>query len=423
MRILFVGYSHTSIAAGGAQQVAAEMMRVALKRGHDATMIVGLEARDARLLPDDGALSRAPFDPRVSLFAPRFYDPELISCGDARATATLREHIRRLRPDVVHFHHYHRVGAEALVSARLAAPAAKLSLTFHEMVAICPANGQMTKVPSGRICSAASPEACAECAPSRSPGYYAMRAERLRAAFRYCDHLVFPSRSLAATYQAWGVPTASCAVIPNGLALARERRPPSPDLNRFAFFGQMIDNKGLDVALSALLHIAETGRVPPSGLEFQVHGANRQFASAGYLERLEDLAGEVQARSGQRIRIVDRGEYRHADVGRRMAEVDWVVVPSVWNEVFGLVVSEAWTYGRPVIASAVGGLAERISPGRNGLTFPPGDAIALANHILAVTGDAATWRRLSDGIEPPPDAEQMFDAYERLWRHPGAALR
>jgi glycosyltransferase involved in cell wall biosynthesis len=62
----------------------------------------------------------------------------------------------------------------------------------------------------------------------------------------------------------------------------------------------------------------------------------------------------------------------------RMARVDWVVVPSLWWEIFCLVLSEAWACGRPVIASDVGGLAERVTDGGDGLLFPLGDARALA---------------------------------------------
>jgi glycosyltransferase involved in cell wall biosynthesis len=61
-----------------------------------------------------------------------------------------------------------------------------------------------------------------------------------------------------------------------------------------------------------------------------------------------------------------------------MSLVDWVVVPSTWWEIFGLVVSEAWMFGRPVIASDIGGLAERVEHEKNGLLFAPGSAVDLA---------------------------------------------
>ena len=99
-----------------------------------------------------------------------------------------------------------------------------------------------------------------------------------------------------------------------------------------------------------------------------------------------------------------------------MAGVDWVVAPSTWWEVFGLVVSEAWALGRPVIVSAIAGLAERVRADVDGLTFPPGDAEALADVLARACGDAGLWSRLAGGIRPPTDGDAMFDAHEKLYR-------
>ncbi len=65
-----------------------------------------------------------------------------------------------------------------------------------------------------------------------------------------------------------------------------------------------------------------------------------------------------------------------------------VVVPSEWYEPFGLVILEAWSAGRPVIASEIGGPAEIVSHERNGLLFPAGDAEALATAMQRLWQDA-----------------------------------
>jgi circadian clock protein KaiC len=48
-----------------------------------------------------------------------------------------------------------------------------------------------------------------------------------------------------------------------------------------------------------------------------------------------------------------------------MGEIDWVVVPSIWWETGPLTVLEAFQYGRPVICSDIGGMAEKVSHGVN----------------------------------------------------------
>ena len=92
-----------------------------------------------------------------------------------------------------------------------------------------------------------------------------------------------------------------------------------------------------------------------------------------------------------------------------MAAVDWVIVPSIWWEVFGLVVSEAWMFGRPIIVSDIAGLGERVKNGVNGYTFPPRNAVALAEIIKSLAGNAAEWQRANAAIRPDWSHLGMFD--------------
>ena len=64
------------------------------------------------------------------------------------------------------------------------------------------------------------------------------------------------------------------------------------------------------------------------------------------------------------------------------------MVPS-FGEGFGMVALEAMGRGRPVIASAVGGLPEIVEDGRTGLLIPAGDAEALARAIRELADDPA----------------------------------
>ena len=131
---------------------------------------------------------------RQYFYFPHYYDFLHLSVGDWRSIQFLRELLERLKPDVVHFHHYHRVGVESIRAARLAAPDALISFTFHEMMAICMADGQMVKKGSRDLCHAASPVACNKCFPELRPEFvHAARgaaeggAERMR-------YLRFPVR-------------------------------------------------------------------------------------------------------------------------------------------------------------------------------------------------------------------------------------
>ncbi|MFI7589620.1 glycosyltransferase family 4 protein [Spongisporangium articulatum] len=73
------------------------------------------------------------------------------------------------------------------------------------------------------------------------------------------------------------------------------------------------------------------------------------------------------------------------DVVPHLEAADVAVVPSDEPEPFGLVAIEAFARGRPVIGSAAGGLADIITPGRDGWSFPPRDVDALAAVLAGLT--------------------------------------
>jgi len=73
-----------------------------------------------------------------------------------------------------------------------------------------------------------------------------------------------------------------------------------------------------------------------------------------------------------------------------------LVVPSVWGEPFGIVVVEALAAGRPVVASAIGGIPEIVHDRREGLLVAPGDAAALTAALHTIVDDGALREALAD---------------------------
>ena len=90
-----------------------------------------------------------------------------------------------------------------------------------------------------------------------------------------------------------------------------------------------------------------------------------------------NMEAELKARAAE-LGLADRVRFR----GFQSKPQDWmrvaacVVVPSFWQEPYGLVAAEAVALGRPVVAFAIGGLPEACQ-GRATLV-PPGDVAALA---------------------------------------------
>ncbi len=107
--------------------------------------------------------------------------------------------------------------------------------------------------------------------------------------------------------------------------------------------------------------------------------------------------------------------YDHADI---------MLVPSLWKEPFGLVTVEAMARGLAVIASRVGGSAEIITDGENGLLVNPGDPHALATAIQDLARDASKRKRLAHSAQAA--ARERFTIAEdarRIGEHLRRAIR
>lgn len=78
----------------------------------------------------------------------------------------------------------------------------------------------------------------------------------------------------------------------------------------------------------------------------------------------------------------------HSDVPQIYAQADICVIPSVWDEPFGLVALEAMAAGVPVCASRCGGLATIVEHGKTGFLFQPGNAVELALYLNRLLDDA-----------------------------------
>lgn len=105
------------------------------------------------------------------------------------------------------------------------------------------------------------------------------------------------------------------------------------------------------------------------------------------LDRLPDITLDAIGSGPEQNAVVAHPRVRHAGwidregVLDRMQGASYLIVPSLWDEMFGLVVIEAFACGLPVIASRAGALAELVRHGHTGLLFERGSAADLAEAI------------------------------------------
>lgn len=411
MRVLIVSHGHPAFSIGGA-----EVASHALFRGLQASQ--GIEAfylaRAASPLRRHEAtplmsLRQGPNEVFAHLDA---YDHQWISSRALdELDGPIADWLRELAPDVVHLHHLIGFGTEFLALVRRVLPAAAIVVTFHEYLSICLNHGQMVKTDRNRLCTRASPIDCAACFPNWTVDAVWRRERFLKDHFQLADRFISPSRFLMDRYVAWGLPASRFSVIENGLAETAPAPPrPLPKGGRrarFGFFGQVTEFKGLHVLLDAITRIPDA--IWGDDASLAVFGGNLESQPEAFRTSFEAL----MARAGRRARFY--GAYRSEELPRLMGQIDWVVMPSIWWENSPVVIQEAFHHRRPVICSDIGGMAEKVRDGIDGMHFRVGSAEDLADRLVMAMTERTLWRRLSVGCPEPLPASASASAHAALY--------
>jgi glycosyltransferase involved in cell wall biosynthesis len=146
------------------------------------------------------------------------------------------------------------------------------------------------------------------------------------------------------------------------------------------FAGRLVSDKGVNCALAALRLLKQRGITP----NFTIIGVGPEQA------RLREIVSE----SGLSDQVCFAGMKREKELARELGRHKIMLIPSLWEEPFGIVALEGIACGCVVVGSDRGGLPEAIGP--CGMTFPNGDASTLADslaELLANDAMLATYSR------------------------------
>ncbi|MEO8336246.1 MAG: glycosyltransferase family 4 protein [bacterium] len=202
----------------------------------------------------------------------------------------------------------------------------------------------------------------------------------------------FTARELVAI-----APSAKPAIIPFGAAHSpstplHERLPFAETPAHFLFVGRLVARKGVDVLLSAFAKVVE--------------GADAHLTIVGEgdeRDRLEEITSSLELRDKVTFTGYIPDDVLHALIGR----CDALVLPAVLGtEGLGVVLIEALTHGKPVIASDSGGIADVVEHERTGLLVPAGDVAALAAAMRRLIDEPNLARAL--GAAGRAHAETIF---------------
>lgn len=181
--------------------------------------------------------------------------------------------------------------------------------------------------------------------------------------------------------------------------------PRMPKRRRVVYVGRLDEAKGVPLLLAAWdRYRADAG---DDALRLGVVGSG-------------PLAGQVAEWAAGRPSVDVAGLVDRRRCLELVAEARAAVIPSQWEETFGLVAVEAMAVGTPPVVSAHGSFPELVTPGHDGVSFRPGDAADLAAVLHDVDANPGRYaeygRRAEDTYRRRFDPETNVEELLRIYR-------
>lgn len=167
---------------------------------------------------------------------------------------------------------------------------------------------------------------------------------------------------------------------------------------------KLYPRKGLDILIQAVQQLSAK-----TALRFVIAGDGPEQ------ERLQTLAAQL----GVQDRIVFLGDVGSEQIPGLMQHCEFFVLPSR-SEPFGIVLLEAMTFCKAIVATKVGGIPEFVKHGVNGLLCDSEDSSVLAQHIEQLISDPTLRQTLGangkQAVEAEYDQNVLSKRYEQLYR-------
>ena len=286
----------------------------------------------------------------------------------------MRRLLAEYKPDIVHVHNvFPLISPSVLGECRKAG--VPIVMTVHNYRLVCPNGLHMVRSQICEKCSGGREWWCVlrNCERNlfKSLGY-ALRNYIARTLRLFHDNVTmyiclteFQKRKLIVA----GLPEDRIAVIPNMCSI--QTKESSSEGDYVGYVGRLSPEKGIDVLLQCA-QILQSVR----------------FRVAGEYVRGPDIS------RGAPSNIEFCGFLQGDDLNMFRRQMRIAVMPSLWYETFGLILAEASLYGKPVVASRLGAMAEIVDDGKTGLLFDSGNAEDLARKIRTLWDDPELCRQM-----------------------------
>lgn len=224
-----------------------------------------------------------------------------------------------------------------------------------------------------------------------------------------CKFVLVPSRLMWQTFEQLDFNTRRFQLCPYGISLeGLEEAPPrqswvGPQQRplRIGYIGSFNRAKGAHVLLEAIALLG-----PDFPLEAIFYG--NPSDDKAYADQLRLLAMPLpQVQWG--------GVFPSDHVFAILAQLDLLVVPSLWRENAPLIVLQALASGLPMLTSDVDGIKDQVQNGANALLFPPGNSLLLADLIRQFVFKPEELAALSSKGGAPRTLADYADQLELLY--------
>lgn len=445
MKILLTVHQFFPEFYAGTEVLTFEVAKELLRRGHQVTVFAGY--------PRDTALSDADaFDEYVieGISVHRYHHAYERKEGQSSvveqqydnpaAIEYFSELMADVKPDLVHFFHLSRLSTGLIDVVKAHGIAGFITLTDFWM--ICPTSQLLLN--SGRCCDGPLPYAgnCAKHMAQRNQfkdiadlvdrvpdrifdlavllaqplGWIpspligdiralakrkAVNVERLNA----LNRIISPTTLMTKTMIENGVSEdrivqRSYGISVSGFEASKARKRADRDLV-VGFIGSLSPHKGCHVLIEAFSGLPEA-----ASAQLKIYGNGDEFP---------DYMAALRASAQGQTAIAFCGVFPNAQIAQVLADIDVLVVPSVWFENAPLVVYSAIAAKCPVIASDYPGLSEVIHHGENGLLFESGNSQALQSHIEQLIHSPDLLDQLSANCRPPKSVRNHVDELLQIY--------
>jgi glycosyltransferase involved in cell wall biosynthesis len=174
---------------------------------------------------------------------------------------------------------------------------------------------------------------------------------------------------------------------------------------RFGYIGSVNRAKGFHILLESLNRIESQ-----DSCELHIFGgAQNPWDNEFFAKCMAGYSGKAT--------ITNHGYISHEKLADAFKKIDILILPSIYLEVFGLVILEALSAGRPVIVSKSGGPEEIVRNGIDGFVAERNDSKALAEAMQKVVDNPDLILEMSQQILPVKTIDQYVDELLEAYHH------